>query len=118
MMELQGLQSRYDEFQKRGIDVFAISIDPVEANAGVVQNLGLRFRILSDPQLQAIDAYGLRHPGAGAEGKDIARPATFLLDEQGAVRWRSLTDDYRIRPRPDDILMIAVLLEGASPSAP
>ena len=104
MAELQGLQSRHDEFEKRGVTVFAISADPVETNAQVVRDLGLQFRILSDSQLTAIDAFGLRDPGAGVEGKDIARPATFLLDEQGVVRWRNLTSDYRVRPRPDGIL--------------
>jgi peroxiredoxin len=105
MAELQGLQSRHDEFEKRGVTVVAISADPVEANAEVVRNLGLQFRVLSDPRLVAIDAYGLRDPGAGMDGRDIARPATFLLEENGVVLWRSLTDNYRIRPRPDDILV-------------
>ena len=104
MLELQGLQSRYDEFQKHGVTVLAISADPVETNAEVVKNLGLEFRVLSDPQLTAINAFGLRDPGSGEDGKDIARPATFIVDEHGVVCWRSLTSDYRIRPRADEVL--------------
>jgi hypothetical protein len=37
------------------------------------------------------------------EGRDIARPATFICD-RGVVVWRDLTDNWRVRPRPRDIL--------------
>ena len=103
MAELQGLQSRYQDFEKRGVHLLAITVDPVQRNAEVVKNLELSYRVLADPQLRVIDAYGLRHVGGGA-GHDIARPATFLVDEQGIVRWRNLTANYRMRPRPEEIL--------------
>ena len=104
MGELQGLQSRYREFRARGADVLAISTDSVEKNAEVAANVGLSYRVLSDPELHAVDAFGLRHAGAGIDGHDIARPATFVIDERGIIRWRNLTSDYRVRPRPDDVL--------------
>jgi hypothetical protein len=34
----------------------------------------------------------------------IARPAELLLDPSGTVRWRDLTDDYRVRARPEAVL--------------
>lgn len=103
MAELQGLQSRYPDFERRGVRVVAVAVDPVETNAEVVKNLELDYRVLADPQLRAIDAYGLRHPGGG-DGHDIARPASFLIDEAGIVRWRNLTSNYRMRPRAEEIL--------------
>ena len=30
--------------------------------------------------------------------------STFVIDERGIIRWRNLTSDYRVRPRPDDVL--------------
>ncbi len=104
MSELQGLQLSYDEFRRRGVRIVAIVVDPVERNAEVVANLGLSYPILADPELKAIDAYGVRHSHAPGGVGDIARPASFLLDEQGVVRWRDLTQNYRIRPRPQTIL--------------
>jgi peroxiredoxin len=50
--------------------------------------------------------YDLVHKGAGLEGVDIARPAEFLLDRNGTVRWRDLTEDYRVRARPEEILRV------------
>lgn len=81
----------------------AISVDPVEASQKLAADLKLDFQLLSDPDLKVIDTYSVRHPGGGG-GKDIARPATFILDREGVVRWRELTENYRIRVRPERIL--------------
>jgi peroxiredoxin len=80
-----------------------VVVDPVERNAQVVESLGLDYRIAADPTLAAIDAYGLRHDAPGME-QPIARPATFVIDADGIVRWRDLTENYRRRPRPEAIL--------------
>lgn len=83
--------------------MIAVSPDPVERNRQVVEWLGLEFPVLSDARLEAIDAFGLRHRGASPEGRDIARPASYVV-EGGRIVWRDLTDNWRVRPRPDDIL--------------
>jgi hypothetical protein len=41
------------------------------------------------------------------DGHDIARPAEFLVDRGGIVRWRNITGDIRIRARPEQILEAA-----------
>ena len=40
----------------------------------------------------------------GKGGKDIARPAEFLVDAAGTIRWVNLTDDIRVRARPESVL--------------
>jgi peroxiredoxin len=62
----------------------------------------LDYHIVSDPGLQAIDAYGLRHEEPGQP--PIAHPASFLIDAEGVVRWRDVTENYRLRPQPETIL--------------
>jgi peroxiredoxin len=47
------------------------------------------------------------HKKAGIGGADIARPAEFLVDRNGIVRWRNLTEDFRVRLRPEQILAAA-----------
>jgi peroxiredoxin len=102
------LQLRASDFQAAGAKLVAVSVDSVEQNRGVVERLGLTFSLLSDPGLVAVDAFGLRHVGGNpfpeppATG-DIARPAIYLI-ENGAIRWRYLTDSYRVRADPDDVL--------------
>jgi peroxiredoxin len=97
------LQSRINDFHAAGTEILAISVDPVEVNKKLATDLKLNYPVLSDPDLKVIDAYGVRHPGGGY-GKDIARSATFVLDRNGVVRGRDLTENYRIRVRPERIL--------------
>jgi peroxiredoxin len=59
---------------------------------------------LSDPKAEVIRRYGVLHPGAGENGRNIARPAEFLIDTAGVIRWVNLTDDIRVRARPAIVL--------------
>ncbi len=79
-----------------------MSVDSVATTRDKMAAAGIEYPLLADPDLTAIDAYGVRHP----EGMitDIARPATFLIDRQGRVAWRDLTDNWRVRVRPERVL--------------
>ena len=100
------MQSHIEEIREAGAQVLAVCIDSVEENARVVENLGLDFPILSDPDFMAIKPYSILHDGAmTASGTDnVARPAVFIIDGSGVVRWRRLTDNWRVRVRPEKIL--------------
>ena len=82
----------------------AISVDAPAVSADLARKAGYTFPILSDRDASVIRQYDLLHAKAGLEGADIARPAEFLVDKNGTVRWRDLTEDYRIRARPEKIL--------------
>lgn len=102
--ELRSFQHRLSEFDARGIRVVAISVDPPEVNKRQSQKRGYTFPLLSDPDARVIRRYDVLHPGAGPKGADIARPAEFLLDENGIVRWVNLTDNIAVRARPQQVL--------------
>ena len=108
MSELHGLQLRASDFEAAGAKLVAVSVDSVELNRGVIEKLGLTFPVLSDPGFVAVDAFGLRHVGGNPFPEppstgDISRPAVYVIDD-GAIRWRDLTDSYRVRVDPDDVL--------------
>ena len=84
--------------------MLAVSVDTNEASALLAERLGLEFPILSDVQEEAIRAWGLVHENGKPGGGAIARPAVFLVEPDGTISWRRLTDDYRVRVRPEDIL--------------
>ena len=88
----------------------AISVDPPEVSRDLRQRIGYTYTFLSDPQAEVIRRYDLVHAGAGEEGRDIARPAEFLLDSSGTVRWVNLTENYWVRARPDQIIEAAKAL--------
>ena len=105
MSELQGLQRSITEFQKRNCKVIAVSVDPPElSRERVVQRLRLSYSILSDARREVIEKYRIVHHGAGAGGTDVARPAEFLIDPQGMIRWTEFTENWRIRARPEQII--------------
>ncbi len=88
----------------------AISVDTPELSRNLCARNGYTFTFLSDPNAEVIRRYDLVHPGAGIKGQDIARPAEFLLDSSGTVRWVNLTDDFRVRARPEQMIEAAKLL--------
>jgi len=103
-----------DEFRRRGVRVVGMVVDPVETNAQLSRDAGLEFPILSDPDMRAIDAYGLRHH-EGHGGQDIALSASVLIDAAGIVRWTHVAPNFRVRPLPAAILAAADGLDAARP---
>jgi peroxiredoxin len=82
----------------------AISVDTPEESRDLSRKAGYTFPFLSDGNTEVIRRYDLLHKGAGEGGRDIARPAEFLVDRNGIVRWRNLTEDFRVRATPEQIL--------------
>ena len=85
----------------------AISVDAPEVSRDLREQAGLTYTFLYDSQAEVIRRYDLVHAGAGEDGRDIARPAEFLLDRSGTVRWVNLTENYRVRARPEQIIEAA-----------
>ena len=98
------MQTKKAEFDERGVQLLGISADPATDLEREMLPKGFTFPLLSDPELVAIDAYGLRHEGGNPFGGDIARPALFLIDENGAITDRMLTENWRVRPTPEMLL--------------
>ena len=89
----------------------AISVDSPETSRNLVQQSGYTFPFLSDQNNEVIRRYDLVHAGAGENGRDIARPAEFLIDSTGTVRWVGLTENYWVRARPEQVLEASKLLK-------
>jgi peroxiredoxin len=88
----------------------AISVDAPEESRDLMRKAHYTFPFLSDPDAQTIRRYDILHKGAGERGRDIARPAEFLVDRTGTIRWRNLTEDLRVRARPEAMLAAAKAL--------
>jgi len=82
----------------------AISVDTPEESRDLRRKAHYTYAFLSDAKTDVIRRYDLVHKGAGIDGHDIARPAELLLDRNGIVRWRNLTEDFRVRARPEEIV--------------
>ena len=92
--------------------LIAISVDPPETNREHCRKQGYTFTFLSDVNAEVIRRYDLLHERAGPDSRDISRPAEFLIDATGTVRWVNLTKSIAVRARPDEILKAVDALGG------
>ena len=83
--------------------MLAVSVDAPADSRKVTEAYALAFPLLSDPHAEVIEAYGVEHPDGGLDGT-IARPATFLIDREGRVVWRDLTESWRVRVRAAELV--------------
>lgn len=85
-------------------------MDEPGVSADLARKAGYTFTLLSDPDATAIRRYNLLHPKGGPDGHDISRPAEFLVDRTGTVRWTNFTEDIRVRARAAEMLAAAQAL--------
>ena len=109
---MRSIQKNLSKFNEAGIRPVAISIDAPEINRDyMLQKAGYTFTFLSDPKLETIRRYDLFHEGQGENGAGVARPAEFLIDPSGTIRWRMVTENLFVRARPEEVLEAAKALQ-------
>lgn len=109
---MRSFQQSISEFDRRGIRIAAISVDPPETNHRHRKKLGLTFPLLSDTTRETITRYNLLHPGAGPDGTDVSLPAEILVDSTGAIRWVNLTESATVRLTPEEVFAVWDNLDG------
>lgn len=73
------LQELFEEYEDQGFRVVGISLDTGDAAdqvARFVEEFGVTYTILHDPQMRGMELYQV--PGL---------PATFMIDREGTIRW-------------------------------
>jgi peroxiredoxin len=95
--EYRGIQQHLADFSAMGVRPVVISIDPPDVSRALSREAGYTFTFLSDRSLAVIHRYDVANDA-------VARPAEFLLDSTGIVRWRNLTNNMFVRARPEQML--------------
>lgn len=108
--QLLNLKDDYPKFIAAHTALVAISVDPIEDSANFNNQWRFPFPLLSDPQLQVIDAFGARHPH-GHGNKDIARPTTLIIGPDKIIRYKYIGRDPVDRPSDDEIIFTIQQLE-------
>lgn len=77
----------YGEYKKLGAEVIGISRDSVNSHKNFASKHSLPFILLSDPELEAIKAYGVWQEKKlyGKVSMGVVR-TTFIIDENGIIR--------------------------------
>jgi peroxiredoxin len=102
---LRSFQENLGKFSARHVRIVAVSVDSPAVSLHLEQKQKYTFPILSDQNLDVIRKFDLLHPG-GFDGQDIDRPAEFLVDPGGIVRWVNLTEDYKVRAKGEQLLKV------------
>ena len=78
--------ANYEQFQLQDVVVIGISKDSVASHLKFAQKYNLPFVLLSDPELQAIQAYGVWQEKKlyGKVSMGVVR-TTYLINEQGNI---------------------------------
>ena len=76
----------YSEFERKNAVVIGVSKDSISSHEKFAGKYNLLFILLSDPELQAIQAYGVWQEIKlyGKTSMGVVR-TTFLIDEQGKI---------------------------------
>lgn len=82
-----GFAENYNEFKKRDITVIGISKDSVESHVKFAEKNNLPFILLSDPELMAIQDYGVWQEKKlyGKVSMGVVR-TTFIINEEGIIQ--------------------------------
>ena len=93
------LEKHAEAFESRGVEVVAISVDPVADSQALRERLGLSFPLLHDENLAAAEAYGV-----AMKGEDIAVPSTFVVMPDRSIAWSYVGEAAPDRPAEKELL--------------
>ena len=81
-----GFAELYPHFMEKGAVVLGVSKDSVASHKKFEEKYGLPFPLLADPELQAIQAYGVWQEKKlyGKTSMGVVR-TTYLIDENGII---------------------------------
>ena len=81
----------YEQFKDKGVEVVGISRDSVASHVKFAEKHGLPFILLSDPELEAIKAYGVWQEKKlyGKLSFGVVR-TTFIIDENGIITYKAV----------------------------
>ncbi len=92
--ELIAFDHRYEEFQKRGVEVIGVSIDSVFTHSAwrntAINDGGIgavKYPLVADIKHEICQAYDVEFDAAG-----VAFRGSFLIDEEGVVRHQVVND--------------------------
>jgi peroxiredoxin len=102
--EMCALRDSLDQLRDLGANVVGISVDGPFANKFFTQNRHLNFPVLSDYKRDVIKKYGIVMKDLAAlKDYNAAKRSVFVLDENGKVIYRWVSDNPLVEPNYNEI---------------
>ena len=84
--QASGFNELLEQFAEKNAEVIGISKDSTASHRRFADKFGLKFTLLADPELQAIQAYGVwqEKKNYGKVSMGVVR-TTYIIDENGVI---------------------------------
>ncbi|MFQ5997696.1 MAG: redoxin domain-containing protein, partial [Candidatus Bathyarchaeia archaeon] len=104
-----GFRDNLSKFKDANSELLAISVDSQFADKTWSKELNLNFPVLSDFNKDVTKAYGVLHGDTGFFKEKlnlvgVSKRSIFIVDKQGVVRYKWITEDPTQLPSQDVIL--------------
>jgi len=99
-VQLIELNDGLADFESRGYNLAGISYDSPEILETLTERRDIAYPLLSDPDSEIIDRFGLRDPQypPGHRAHGVPRPIILVLDANGTVTAKLYEETHRTRP--------------------
>jgi len=101
--EMCSFRDRLGEFDDVDATVFGVSVDTPFALNEFREHNDLGFDLVSDSEKEVIEAYGVRDENFADLGYAAAKRSVFVLDGDGEVTYRWVSDDPGVEPDYDAV---------------
>jgi len=102
--EMCTLRDNMQELNKINAQVVGISVNDPFTNKAFAQNNNLNFPILSDYNREVVKLYNVYHENFGnLKGYTVAKRSVFILDHNGVVVYKWVSDDPTKEPNYEDL---------------
>ena len=105
MIELGQLEAKAQEFDKRKVQIVAVSVENLETTKAMQAEFP-HLKFVSDADRKLATAVDVIHAKSALDGGDTAAPTTLLIDGDGAVRWLFRSGNVITRLSPEQALAV------------
>jgi len=117
MGQIAELRKFAERFAENGVKITLVSPQPETNSRQLAEKYGPLMEFVVDKDSAAAKALGILHDAGVPAGlqmlgydQDMPKPTAFILDEKGRVLYVDLPVNYRVRPRPEDMLKVVASL--------
>ena len=102
--EMCALRDSIAKMEDLEAQVIGISVNDPFSNKAFHEENALNFPLLSDYQRDVVKKYGVYHEDfAGLKGYTAAKRSVFIVDENGIIRYKWVTENPGVEPPYDEL---------------
>lgn len=113
MAQIKEIAAQYRELEQRGVQVILISPQSEAHTRSLAKKFDVPMKFLIDVDNHAariLDVFAENGLPTGMQAlgydSDVPMPTVFITDAGGNILYADLTDNYRIRPEPEEFLRV------------